>query len=297
MKKPPDPPEPPGDGGGDGSDDEEGETDSRKRNKKSKKTTPLPTSIGKEAATIKMMKLPLPGKIRSFKTKFYSKVATASAKPKAAMLWLLEVEDPDITDEELVSDNRFETLKMKMADALLESAELIAASSKADPNLELSDELLLYAEQQQLGKQMPDGRFMLRTIIRLRATDAEKGHMYSQRDLMKIKIEGSGVAAVKAFSVKWRFCLQGMRKEEVPSEVLKRNMLEEIMENREEFKVEWTRYDKLPSTHADRSYPSTSGLASRSTSSGTVRSRIVLESLKDRVNLLQLQELPRPRAS
>ena len=168
----------------------------------------------RETDSIKLLPLPMTPQFNAWKIALRSEVVAASGRPKSALNWIIETENPRTTFEEMADCGEFESLDCKLEAALGKIAK--GSIGRAPTNA---------AKSMAKRSLMTSGRQLLHLTYEQYALDPTRGSLYYLNHLMDIK--SHGYANIEQFLLTWNETVEGLSKPQ-PHDVLEAILWKQI---------------------------------------------------------------------
>ena len=152
--------------------------------------------VPKEAEIVRVHAIPASPGFRHWRQQIRLEVASASGRPELANLWILRVEHPAATFDNMSMSGRFQTLDSKLGAALMK-----ACSGT------LSRRIALVAEQQAKNMTFLKGRQILWMIYQWFKTQDEAGALHDIMDIFAVRLRGDDL---EGFLTTWETILAGV---------------------------------------------------------------------------------------
>eukprot|EP00971_Amphidinium_carterae_P229275 4548586-Amphidinium_carterae.1 len=160
----------------------------------------IPANGSKDAVRLKFPPVPTASGFRQWRTTVLREIAAGSREPQAAYVWALQIDNRQVTDEQLNRPGRFAALDGKIVSALggILKAELLR---KVNNRVEYEAKHNVF-----MG-----GRLTLRVVFTEFATNAEYGSAYAIADLLQVRLtSGTSEEALAAFATNWEWVEVGL---------------------------------------------------------------------------------------
>ena len=151
----------------------------------------------REAETVKIQALPTAPRFRNWKMAVRDEIAGASGDPQEAFKWILKVEKPGISLEDLEDSENFSSLDAKLAAAISKIAQG-----------DLSQRINLLKDRKAHDGKYVTGRQMLFMIFEHYRISAEDGALLDLEDLMCVRLHNDDL---RSFLSDWENVLTAMK--------------------------------------------------------------------------------------
>ena len=192
----------------------------------------------KEADEVKIQSLPAVAMFRQWLDDVRDAVVAASGRSNSAFLWILRVEEPNMTFEQLADSGDFESLDMKLLLALQRRLSGGLQRKVASLKAEMAKK-----------RQMLNGRQVLHIIIQWYAVTEVTGAVYDLTHLLETKMKNNNL---DLFMHEWNMVLMHIGIE--PQEALKESLFLAQVEKHPGLEIDMAMYRRLPVGHRDRCY-------------------------------------------
>ena len=251
-RKPPKPPPRKDDGGDDGDDDDDSDgpppfgydddydssgssdDDAEKLLRKLRRRR-----NGKEADKIILPAISNAAAFRAWRVTARTNVVAASGKGEHAFLWIMEVENPEVSFKRLYNTgSRFSDLDAKLLSAVTDKA-----------HGELGREITQKIEEFAKVGRMLRGRQALRMIYNYMKVSEQAGALFDISDLMNVRLQGD---RLETFLHNWESTLTGMKNQ--PDPETKEVLFFRQLQRSDSLKAEVAHYERHELGHPDHSY-------------------------------------------
>ena len=196
-------------------------------------------SRAKEAETIKIAQLPNPIQFQAWQDSVRHEIAAASGRHRQAFPWILRVEDPEVSFEDLAEPEEFESLDAKLSAALRK----VTTGALGRKITRLSNE-----DARKRGRLM-SGRQTLWMIYQDFRMDERQVGLFSLEELFKVTLAGDNLVK---FLEDWDLAVANLEKE--PDEDVMETLVVKQLRKSSKLKVEIKHWDRLERGHPDRNY-------------------------------------------